>query len=77
MSRFGDLIHVDIDDVPVSKQTSSISVEEVLVSTETPNLSKMTKKQLEEYGRTVGIELDRRYSKKKLVEQLNAHLGSN
>jgi len=33
-------------------------------------LSKMTKKQLEAYGRKQGIELDRRQSKKKLLETL-------
>ena len=34
------------------------------------DLSKKTKKQLEEYGRSLGIELDRRHSKKKLIETL-------
>ena len=77
MSRFGDLIHADIDEVPAPKQIPSIPAEEVLVVEETLNLSKLTKKQLEDYGRTVGIELDRRYSKKKLIAQLNAHLNSN
>lgn len=38
------------------------------------SLHDMTKKELEEYGRTVGIELDRRLSKKKLVEDLENHL---
>ena len=77
MSRFGDLIHADIDEVPATKQIPSIPAEDVLVVNKTPNLSKMTKKQLEDYGRTVGIELDRRYSKKKLIAELNAHLNSN
>ena len=35
-------------------------------------LSKMNKKQLEEYGRTQGIELDRRHSKKKLLAKLSS-----
>tara|TARA_X000001382_G_scaffold25134_1_gene15725 strand:+ start:258 stop:464 length:207 start_codon:yes stop_codon:yes gene_type:complete len=34
------------------------------------DLSKKTKKQLEEYGRSLGIELDRRHSKKKLIETI-------
>ena len=34
------------------------------------DLSKKTKKQLEEYGRSLGIELDRRHTKKKLIETL-------
>ena len=35
-----------------------------------PYLQGMTKKQLEEYGRTLGVELDRRHSKKKLIAKL-------
>ena len=33
-----------------------------------PYLMGMTKKQLEKYGRTLGVELDRRKTKKKLIE---------
>ena len=36
------------------------------------DLTKKTKKQLEEYGRTLGGELDRRHSKKKLIATLEA-----
>ena len=35
----------------------------------------MSKKELEEYGRTVGIELDRRHSKRRLVQELEDHLS--
>jgi len=35
------------------------------------NLQKMTKKQLEVHGRTIGIELDRRKSKKDMISELN------
>jgi len=34
------------------------------------DFSKMSKIELEKFGRTLGIELDRRLSKTKLVEQL-------
>jgi len=34
----------------------------------------MTKNELEAYGRTVGIELDRRLTKAVLIEQLNDHI---
>jgi len=37
-----------------------------------PDFQSMTKKQLEAYGRTIGIELDRRLNKKKLIERLEA-----
>jgi len=36
------------------------------------DLNEMTKKQLEEYGRTLGVELDRRHSKKKLIAKLES-----
>lgn len=34
----------------------------------------MNKSELEEYGRTVGIELDRRHSRKRLVRELEEYL---
>ena len=37
-----------------------------------PHLQGMTKKQLEEYGRTVGIEVDRRHNKKKIIKTLQS-----
>ena len=36
------------------------------------DLTKKTKKQLEEYGRTLGVELDRRHSKAKLIAKLES-----
>ena len=35
----------------------------------------MTKKQLEDFGRTIGIELDRRHSKKVLIKELEEKLN--
>ena len=49
---------------------------EQVVITEEPVVEKandfesMTKKQLEDFGRTIGIELDRRHSKKVLIKEL-------
>ena len=36
----------------------------------------MTKNELEEHGRTLGIELDRRLTKSVLIDQLNEHLST-
>ena len=36
------------------------------------DLNTMTKLQLEDYGRSLGVELDRRYSKKNLIAQLES-----
>jgi len=37
-----------------------------------PNFEEMTKAELEAYGRTIGIELDRRATKVSLIEKLEA-----
>ena len=36
----------------------------------------MSKDELEDYGRTIGIELDRRLNKKKLIKQLQEHIDN-
>lgn len=45
---------------------------EIEVKEESINFEDMTKIELEEYGRTIGIELDRRKKKSDLIEELNA-----
>ena len=37
----------------------------------------MSKKELEEYGRTIGIELDRRHSHRRLVQELEEYLSDS
>jgi len=56
---------------PVVEETpvEETPVEEV---TETVNLEGMTKIQLEEHGRSIGIELDRRKKKATLIEEIKA-----
>ena len=55
--------------------------EEEVVITEEPTVEQtnyfesMTKKQLEDFGRTIGIELDRRHSKKVLIKELEEKLN--
>ena len=90
MSKFGDLISgvtaetTTVVEVPVVKE--SPVVEEVPVvdtapaSVEDPvdpaplDFESMSKDDLEIYGRTIGIELDRRHSKTKLVKTLQSHI---
>ena len=72
MSKFGDLLKGGGGPAPKPEPV----VEEVLVTpeeevlTEASPLEEMTKKELEEYGRTLGVELDRRHSKATLIEEL-------
>ena len=40
-------------------------------------IDEMSKDELEEYGRTVGIELDRRHSRRKLIKELKEHLTNS
>ena len=80
MSKFGDLINGKVETVetPVVEEapvvdTAPASVEDP-VDPEPLNLPSRSKDELEDYGRTIGIELDRRLSKNKLVKQLEDHI---
>ena len=67
----------DTEEVVVADPVEAAPVEEAPVE-EAPaeetavDLESMTKIQLEEYGRTIGIELDRRKTKASLIEELKA-----
>ena len=89
MSKFGDLINGVTAEPTTVVETPVVEppvVEEVPVvdtapaSVEDPvdpaplDLGSLSKDELEDYGRTIGIELDRRLSKNKLVKQLEDHL---
>ena len=41
------------------------------------SIDEMSKRELEEYARTVGLELDRRHSKSSLLDELKLFLESN
>ena len=88
MSRFGDLLKGKKESISVPSEpvlevesTSVEPMEEVVhddveVALEADlSIKDMNKKELEAYGRTVGIELDRRHSRKKLVRELEDYLG--
>ena len=82
MSKFGDLINgtgtVEPVETPVVEEapvvdTAPASVEDP-VDPEPIDLPSLSKDELEDYGRTIGIELDRRLSKNKLIKQLKQHI---
>ena len=91
MSKFGDLIAgvsgetVVAAPVPVVEEAPAPVVEEAprpeeeVADTVAPpvNFESMSKDELEDYGRTVGIELDRRHNKKKLIKELEDHLATS
>ncbi len=65
MSWFTDIFRKVLNNEGIRQE--SIKVVEIPV-----DLNVMTKKQLEEYGRGLGIELDRRHTKKKLIATLES-----
>ena len=87
MSKFGDLIAgvsaetvatPVVEEAPVVEETPVVdtapaSVEDP-VDPEPIDFGVLSKDELEDYGRTIGIELDRRLSKKKLIKQLEEHI---
>ena len=83
MSHFGDLLsgktlktEVPKTSTPVVEEPPRPEEEIADAFSDTKDFSDMSKVELEEYGRTVGIELDRRYSKSKLIKELEDHLES-
>jgi hypothetical protein len=68
----------------VETVVEEVIVEEVIVEEVTTeeddvvvDFDTMSKRQLEAYGREHGIELDRRHSRTKLVEELKEHLSNS
>ena len=71
MSHFGDLIGKTSP-----KTKPAVVVEPDPIVEEKPlDFDKMSKSELEIYGRTVGIELDRRHSKSKLIKELEEKIS--
>jgi hypothetical protein len=74
MSKFGDLINgvqpVETVETPVVEETPVVDTAPASVEEPTIDFKSMTKDELEDYGRTIGIELDRRHSKSKLIKEL-------
>ena len=80
MTRFSELlmtneVHSAYEDITTSsvEDTAPASVEDP-VNPEPLDFDSMSKLELENFGRTIGIELDRRFSKNKLVKQLQEHI---
>ena len=77
MSHFGDLLSGKTPKTEVPKQIEEAPRPEEEIAdaiSEGKDFSDMSKEELEEYGRTVGIELDRRHNKSKLIKELEDHI---
>ena len=82
MSRFGELLggkKVAPAPAPAPEPTPAPVVEEATAEDEVVvvDLDTMSKRELEAYGRKHGVELDRRHSRTKLVEELKDHLSDS
>ena len=81
MTRFTELlqtgeVHSAFENVTTTtsvSDTAPASVEEP-VNPPPLDFESMSKLDLETFGRTIGIELDRRHSKNKLIKQLKEHI---
>ena len=59
----------------VESEPEEVVITEETVVEKTNDFESMTKKQLEDFGRTIGIELDRRHTKKVLIKELEEKLN--
>ena len=59
----------------VEPESEEVVITEEPVVEKSNDFESMTKKQLEDFGRTIGIELDRRHSKKVLIQELEEKLN--
>jgi hypothetical protein len=72
-----DLIHSTktVEPVVEPEPEEEVVITEEPVVEKTNEFESMTKRQLEDFGRTIGIELDRRHSKKVLIKELEEKLN--
>ena len=81
MTRFSELLMTNEVHSAYEDATTTTSIEDTApASVEDPvnpkplEFETMSKLELESFGRTIGIELDRRLSKNKLIKQLKEHI---
>ena len=71
-----ELVHSTAPVEPVVEpESEEVVITEEPVVDQTNDFESMTKKQLEDFGRTIGIELDRRHNKKVLIKELEEKLN--
>ena len=81
MTRFTELLmtgevhsaYEDVTNTTSVEDTAPASVEDP-VNPEPLDFQTMSKLELETFGSTIGIELDRRHNKTKLIKQLQDHI---
>ena len=61
----------------VEPEPKTVVTTQVPVVEKTNDFKSMTKKQLEAFGRTLGLELDKRHNKASLIAELESFTSSN
>ena len=81
MSHFGDLLtgktpktEVPKTSTPVVEEAPRPEEEIAAAFSDEKDFHDMSKEELEDYGRTIGIELDSRHNKLKIVKELEDHI---
>ena len=73
-----ELIHSSkVVETVIEPKSEEVVIAKESVVEQTNDFESMTKKQLEDFGRTIGIELDRRQNKKVLIKELEEKLNSS
>ena len=73
-----ELIHSSkVVETVIEPKSEEVVIAKESVVEQTNDFENMTKKQLEDFGRTIGIELDRRQNKKVLIKELEKKLNSS
>ena len=67
-----EVVEESVVEVPAAEE----DLEEVALEADI-SIKDMNKDELEAYGRTVGIELDRRHSRRKMVRELEDYLADS
>ena len=73
-----ELIHsTKVVEPIVESEPEEVVITEEPVVEKTNDFKSMTKKQLEAFGRTLGLELDKRHNKATLIAELESFTSSN
>ena len=71
-----ELIHSSkVVEPVIAPEPEEVVITEEPVVAQTNDFESKTKRQLEDFGRTIGIELDRRQNKKVLIKELEEKLN--
>ena len=66
-----------VEETVVEAPAAEEEVDELVSYESDVTIYDMSKRELEEYGRTIGIELDRRHSRTKLITEIQDYLANS